>query len=187
MAYRRGFKAEAERTALTVREELGIGAYERLDPLVLAEHLAIPVTSMTALAKTRDDPDLTNAVTIMQGPELEAVSALTVVLGIKRQVIYNDAHDTGRVANSVTHELSHGLLLHEAAPALDNRGCRIWNADYEDEATYQAGALLIPSKLAWTIAKKRMLLADAATRYGCSEDVIRMRINLSGAGKVLSR
>lgn len=29
---------------------------------------------------------------------------------------------------------------------LDDRGCRIWNDDYEDEATWLAGILLVPER-----------------------------------------
>lgn len=43
MAYRYGFKAEAERLALEVRRELGLGTYAGLNPWTLADHLGIPV------------------------------------------------------------------------------------------------------------------------------------------------
>jgi hypothetical protein len=62
MAYRHGFKAEAERLALDIRQELGLSPYARLDPLMLAEHLAISVTSLSDLASGRGDPDLSAAV-----------------------------------------------------------------------------------------------------------------------------
>lgn len=186
MAYRYGFKAEAERLALETRRELGLGAYERLDPWTLADHLGIPVRSMSNLVEGSNDLELAQAVTVLAGPEREAVSALTVLRGTVRCVVYNDAHDPGRIANSVTHECCHGLLLHPAAPALDQRGCRNWNADLENEANFLAGALLIPAKAAWWIAKRKLPFAVAAQEYGCSQDVVRWRVNITGAGRLLA-
>jgi IrrE N-terminal-like domain len=60
----------------------------------------------------------------------------------------------------------HGLLLHPPSPALDRRGCRVWNTDLEDEANSLAGALLIPAKAAWWIAKRQLPLVSAAKEYG---------------------
>jgi Zn-dependent peptidase ImmA (M78 family) len=99
--------------------------------------------------------------------------------------VFNDAHPPGRTANSITHECSHGLLLHPPAPALDHRGCRVWNADLEDEANFLAGALLIPAKAAWWIAKSKVPFTTAAQEYGCSEDLVRWRINVTGARRLL--
>lgn len=68
----------------------------------------------------------------------------------------------------------------------DRRGCRNWNADLEDEADFLAGALLVPAKAAWWIAKRKLPFAVAAQKYGCSQDVIRWRVNVTGAGRLLA-
>jgi Zn-dependent peptidase ImmA (M78 family) len=141
---------------------------------------------MTELTIGHGDSDLVGAVATLHGAERQAVSAFTVIRGSMRQVVYNDAQDPGRTANNITHELCHGLLLHPPAPALDHRGCRIWNADHEDEATFQSGALLIPAKAAWWIAKQRQPLLDASLEYGCSQDLVRWRINITGARRLLT-
>lgn len=186
MAFRRGFKAEAERLALEVRGELGIGAYARLDPLGLAEHLAIPVMTLSQLTSIGVTPGLEAAVDVLHGAESQAMSAVTVFFGSERAIVHNDAHSPGRQASNVTHELSHGLLLHPSAPVLDHRGCRNWNPDVEDEANYLAGALLIPSKAAWGLAKRRKSFDQAATDYGCSVEMVRWRVNITGAGRLLA-
>lgn len=186
MGYRRGFKADAERLALSTRRELGLGAYGRLNPLNLAEHLGIPVMSLSALAERSGDPDVQEAVATLTTTEVDSVSALTVVKDSARAVVYNDAHSTARTANSITHECCHGLLLHPPAPALDHQGCRAWNADHEDEASYLAGALLIPAKAAWSIARQRLPLDSAAEDYGCSEGLVRWRVNITGARRLLT-
>jgi Zn-dependent peptidase ImmA (M78 family) len=180
---KRGFKAEAERQALEVRHELGLSPYRRLTPMRLAGYLEIPVVAMSALRS--EDQELAEAIVTLQVSEPDAVSALTVMRGSTRMVVYNDVHSTGRNANSITHELGHGLLLHPATPALDDRGCRLWDRDIEDEATFLAGALLVPAKAAWAIAKQGKDLAAAAEEYGCSEELVRWRVNVTGAVRLV--
>jgi Zn-dependent peptidase ImmA (M78 family) len=179
---RRGFKADAERLSLEVRAEVGLGPFRRLDPLRLAEHLEIPVLAMSSLGL--QDSTVAASVAVLQTSEQAAVSALTVMRGTARVVVYNDVHSPGRIANSITHEISHGVLLHPASPALDHRGCRLWDKAIEEEATFLAGALLVPAKAAWGIAKQRKPVTVAADEYGCSEELIRWRINVTGAGRL---
>ena len=188
MALYRGFKAEAERLAKSTRRELGLGVYDRLDPYRLADHLLVPVLSLRDLANlSAGDDDLLAAVRVLEGDEMSALSAVTVFCGSRRMIVHNAAHSPGRQANNLTHELSHGLLLHPPAPALDQGGCRNWNQDYEDQANCLAGALLIPDKAAWWIAKRQISFEEAAAEYGCSADVVRWRVNITGAGKLLTR
>lgn len=175
--YRRGFKTEAERLAVDLRTELNIGPYRRLDPLVLADHLAVPVWSLDQL------PDVDAAVAVLHGPEAAAFSAMTVFDGTSRVIVHNTAHAPARQASNLCHELAHGALLHPATSALDAYGCREWDGGIEREATYLAGALLIPGKAIWWAAKQRMPRDDIAEKYGCSPEMVQMRLNLTGAGK----
>ncbi|WP_284740759.1 ImmA/IrrE family metallo-endopeptidase [Amycolatopsis sp. RTGN1] len=184
MAYYRGFKAEAERLALTMRKELGLTAYPRLDPYRLAEHLSISVRPLTSLQN--QGSEIVSAIRVLHGPEASSFSAVTVFRGTERVVVHNEAHPPGRQASNITHELSHGLLLHPAAPVLDGRGCRNWNPDAEDEANFLAGALLVPSKAAWWIAKQGRPFEQAAEDYGCSVDMVRWRVNVTGARRLLA-
>lgn len=184
MGFRRGFKADAERLAAGTRQELGLGLYDRLDPLLLAQYLDIPVWSISDLATQADAaPELATAVAVLHHEELAAVSAFTIFRDSRRVIVHNDAHSPGRQASNQCHELAHGLLLHPPSPALDRQGCRNWNADYEDEASFLGGALLIPARAAWRIAGTGTSLADAAVQYGCSEQLVRWRTNITGASK----
>ena len=81
----------------------------------------------------------------------------------------------------VTHELSHGILLHEPVPAFDKHGCRTWRAEVEDEAEWLAGVLLITEEAAVAVARRNIPSAVAAGRYGVSEQMMRYRLNLPGA------
>jgi Zn-dependent peptidase ImmA (M78 family) len=182
MALRRGFMSEANAIAREVRSELGLGALDPLDPMRLAEHLAIPVIPLSAMASTA-----AMAVDHLLRVEPNVFSAVTVFAGTKRTIVHNDGHVAGRIVSNLAHELAHGLLLHPATPALDDHGCREWNQDIEDEASYLGGALLITEDAALAIARAGTSEAAAATDYGVSKDMIRYRLNVTGARKRVAR
>ena len=89
----------------------------------------------------------------------------------------------GRQASNIAHELAHSLLWHEPAPAFDGDGMREWNAEQEEEAQWLAGALLISEEAALSIVRRKLSLDDAAQLYGTSVDMVRGRINVTGARK----
>lgn len=175
--YRRGFRPEAEQLAAALRDELGIGLYRRLDAHALAARLDVPVMSLGQL------PELGEALTVLHGPEIAAFSAMTVFDGTRRMIVHNDAHNLARQASNLCHELAHGVLLHPAKAALDSLGCRDWDGAIEREATFLGGALLIPGKAIWWAAKKGDTRAAIADEYGCSLEMVQMRLNLTGAGR----
>jgi hypothetical protein len=181
MALRRGFKAEADRLAVLMRKELGVAPTSALDPRKLAAHLEIPVSDFSAAiaANPRIEPLL--------GSARGAISALTVYAGFRRGIWVNDCHDPGRQNSSISHELSHALLLHTPGPALDSFGCRHWNGDIEDEADWLAGFLLIPNDAARAIVRYRMSDEAAAAKYGVSKQMLTWRLNMSGARRLRAR
>lgn len=58
MTLRRGFKAEAEREAARVRNELGLASHDRLDPRDLAKHLKVTVVNAADLVDIRELEEL---------------------------------------------------------------------------------------------------------------------------------
>jgi Zn-dependent peptidase ImmA (M78 family) len=86
-----------------------------------------------------------------------------------------------RQASNLAHELAHGLLLHPPTPALDDRGCREWDRDIEDEATWLGGALLITEQAALSIVRRGLSMSQAAAIYGVSEQMVGYRLNLTAA------
>ncbi|MYQ30530.1 ImmA/IrrE family metallo-endopeptidase [Streptomyces cellulosae] len=175
MAFRRGFKTEANSLALEVRSELRLGALDRLDPFILAEHLAIPVIALSDLATT------SRAAGHLLNVDPGAFSAVTVFRGSMRTILHNDGHSDGRISSNITHEAEHGLLQHRPTPALDDRGCRLWDQDVEDEAQFLSGALLVPEDAALAIARGRFTKPAAAAHFGVSEKMIQYRLNVTGA------
>lgn len=181
MALRRGFKTEATSTAGEVRTELGLSPVDRLDPLDLANWLDIPVISLSELA------DRHSPIRHLLDVEPKAFSAVTVFRGIERTIVHNDAHSAGRQNSNLAHELAHGLLMHPPTPALDDRGCREWNQDIEDEAGWLAGCLLVTEDAALKIARGHWTKEYAADQLGASLPMIQFRLNATGAFKRVAR
>jgi IrrE N-terminal-like domain len=177
-----GFKAQANRTARELRGELGLGATDPLDPWKLADFLEIPVIGLGNLAGV-----VPEAVRHFHQTEPGAFSAATVFAGRRRIIVHNDAHSLGRQASNVTHEVAHGVLLHEPIPAFGEHGCRIWRDEVEDEAQWLAGVLLITEEAAVAVARGSIPVDVAASRYGVSEKMMRYRLNITGAYRRVRR
>ena len=182
MVLRRGFKSEAATLAREVRVELGLGPLDRLDPHRLAQHLGILVVPLSDLGASLSGAQYFLAV------ERNAFSALTVFYGHSRMIVHNDSHSKARQHSNLAHELSHPLLLHEPAPALDSiTGCRYWNDTNEQEADWLGGELLITSEMALAVARGRLTRQEAQQRFGVSEAMLRWRLNKTGAIKRAER
>lgn len=185
MDYRHGFRAEAERLAIDVRREMGLSPYVALDPIALAAHLAVPVWPLSALY-SQGEATINGALDCLLHDAPTVLSAVTVFDGPRRVVIHNDAHPPLRRTSNITHELSHGLLLHEPQPALDGRGCRDWRSEIEAEASFLSGVLLLPAQAARGAAKRGLSVEEIAMRYGISIEMARWRVNITGARRLLA-
>jgi hypothetical protein len=186
MALRRGFKSETNEIAREVRLELGLAPVDPLNPWQRASHLAIPVRPLSILRNTLDNGPLF-AVHHFGSTAPERFSAVTVFVGNRRFIVYNDVHSRGRQSSDLGHELAHALLLHPAAPALDEHGCRKWDPVMEEEANWLGGALLVSEEAAVSLARKAVPLAKAAFAYGVSEQMMEWRMNVTGARKRAER
>ena len=179
---RRGFKTEAKWIARQVRDDLGLGLTDPLDPWRLAELLDIPVLRLSEFQESAK-----GAHRYFRGQGRSVFSAVTVFCGNRRLIVHNDSHSQGRQASNVCHELAHGLLLHAPTPILDDKGCRYWSKEIEEEANWLSGVLLVPDEAAIAVVKEGIQLARAATHYGVSVQMMTFRINVSGARKRVQR
>jgi hypothetical protein len=177
---RRGFAAEADRLATTVRAELGLGAHDRLDPRALASEYGITVVPITDLVA-----DGASAISIRQLTVVDdgCFSAGTVLVGTTRLIIFNPVHSDGRLANSVAHELAHLLLEHIPGPAIGPGGCRVWDQEMEEEADLLAAILLVPRDAALDCARVGLPHLVGAARFGVSNELMRWRTDHSGASR----
>lgn len=171
-----GFKSEANRIAREMRLELGVCLADPLCPWALARMLRVPVLPLSALREAAPD-----AVRHFAVAEPRAFSALTVFDGPRRLVVHNDARARPRQASDVAHEIAHALLQHPPRAPLDERGCRVWDDAREAEADWLAAALLVSDEAALAVARRGLQLTPAAAAYGVSEDMMRFRLNVTGA------
>lgn len=177
MTLRRGFKTEANWYARTLRAELGLLPYSPMCPWKLAVHLGFPVMSLAEFAS--DHP---KEVAHLRGAAGQKdFSAVTICAGTHRLIIYNDGHSPKRQAADVAHELSHGLLLHPPKPPFDETGSRHYDPVLEEEANWLGPALLVSEEAALHIVERGLSVSEASDRYRVSEQVVRMRLNVTGA------
>lgn len=181
---RHGFKKEAEGIAGEVRKDIGLAPFDPLCMWRLAEHLGVPVLSLSELH------EVPGAVETLLGPEQGAFSAMTVFYDTRRAIVNNDSHSLARQSSNLGHELAHGLLMHQPRPAMDERlGCRHWDDVIEDEAEWLGGCLLIPDEAAFRIAQREPTsgLDGVAERYIVSNQMLEWRLNVTGARKRVER
>lgn len=176
---KRGFKSECESIATAVRSEIGLDTHAPLHPRLLAEHLEIPIHPVSSLRGDDVDAAIRHVTVIDQA----VLSAMTIFPGWPRRhriIIFNDRNSKARQNSDLAHELSHGLLLHEPRAAIVN-GCRDYAKAEEDEAAWLSGCLLVPRDAALLVASDGLDLRTAAEHYGVSAEMMRYRLNSTGA------
>lgn len=178
MNLRRGFKKEANKIAVDIRTELSLSPSDPLDPLALAKHLDIPVLPLADLRLQAPE-----AVSYFSSVNSSEFSALTVFDGTRRLIVHNDSHAKGRQTSNLSHEIAHGLLLHDPTTSLNENGCREWDQEMEDEADWLGATLLITEEAALKIARAQISDEKAALLYGTSVQLMRWRMSVTAARK----
>lgn len=178
MKLRYGFKTEANSLSVGLRDELGLHATDPLDPRRLAVHLDIPVAGFSEFVAAAPE------VAPLINERSSEVSAATIHRGTRRLVLVNDSHMPERQNSSVAHELAHALLQHPPRPALDDFGCRHWNGEVEEEASWLGGVLLITNEGARAIVARQMPDDTARVRYGVSQEMLTWRKRMAGALRI---
>jgi Zn-dependent peptidase ImmA (M78 family) len=183
MALRRGFKSEANWYARSFRLDLGMPEDSALCPFDLAHHLGVAVLSLTEF---RDCcPDEVAYFHTAKGRK--EFSALTAIRNEQRLVIYNDANSAKRSNADVMHELAHIVLFHPPKPPISPDGSRHYDGVLEEEANWLGPALLVSDEAAVSAARNGWTLSQSSDFFGVSEELVRMRLNVSGAYKRISR
>jgi Zn-dependent peptidase ImmA (M78 family) len=176
----RGFKTECERTVTTLREELSIDDDEPIDMNEAAEHLCIPVKPLarilTSAGQHRSDPFVDEI--------YRKVSAFTVFKGWRRAIVYNDEHAPTRHRSNLAHELAHALLQH---PPRDSGLAPEHEERHEAEAAWMGGVMMLTAAQARSIVARGMSRTTAEVRYQLSPEMLRFRLNVTGAARLASR
>lgn len=156
-----------------------------MNPYQLAEELDVVVW------KSEEVPGL-NRQTLRQLVQEDPASwsAATVCTDSRQAIILNSSHSSGRRASSLTHELSHLLLGHEAGRVdVSESGLLLhtYQRQQEDEAGWLAGCLLLPREALVAIRRERLAVAAATKKYGVTPDMLRFRMNVTGVDRQLQR
>lgn len=176
MGFRRGFKAEANRIALRIRDRMGLGPTDAIDPFEVCTRYDIRVIPLS---------DIDPRSPFLRGAS-SAFSAVTVPCGPETAIVHNDSHHPYRRRSNVCHELAHCFLGHECTPPLTEDGERTRDGGIEAEANFLAGALLIPNEAALHIVSTG-LVPSAQRLYGVSEPMLTYRLRVSGAHTIYRR
>lgn len=177
---RRGFKTESYAISREIRAELELTALDPLDPWLLAEHLAIPVWRLSEYA------DISKAKRLLAGPQQGAFSAMVAFVGHKRVIIYNDAHAVTRQRADIAHELAHALLMHEPHVVRAGKAPHFARIQ-EDEANWLGSTLLVTEEACLSACRRSISIEEAAAAMGVSDQLMRWRINVTGARKRVAR
>lgn len=171
MGFVRGFKAEANRIALRVREQMALAPTAPIDPFAVCAFFDIEVTKLSQLP--------CNTV-MFRGVGQASFSAVTVPCGLRTAIVHNDVHHPYRQRSNICHELAHCFLGHVHTPPLTAAGERIYNKGVEAEANVLGGCLLISNEAAMHIAAQG-LQPVAQALYGVSKQMLDYRMKISGA------
>jgi IrrE N-terminal-like domain len=177
LAFRRGFKAEANRISLRVREQMGLRPIDPIDPAKVCAHFDIVLLKLSEL-----DCDSSSFL----GANHSCFSAVTVPCGLRTAIVHNDSHHAYRQRSNICHELAHCFLGHQCTPPLTESGERARDGGVEAEANFLAGALLIPNEASIHIVRQGLVSAAQGV-YGVSQPMLDYRLRVSGARTIHSR
>jgi Zn-dependent peptidase ImmA (M78 family) len=178
---KRGFKASAERIAVDYRTTLGLGQADPLCAFKLSAHLGISIFTPDGFSISASD------VNNIQGTKSKdsGWSALTMVAQSgNRIIIHNGNHSPARQQSNIMHELAHVICKHEQPSPFNHLSLplsmRDYNAKQELEANTLGPTLLLPRPaLIWAL-KGKMSIAEIASHYTASEEMVKFRIKMTG-------
>lgn len=183
MKLRRGFKTESNVTSRELRRELNLDLAAPICPFALSEHLGVKVLKLSNFASTHADA----ANYLLREAGKDEFFAMTLCGVSPRAIVYNDAHSPGRTAADIAHELAHLLLLHPPQRLVDSTGRRHFDAELEAEANWLGPAILVSEEAALVVVSRGLRVAEAAKAYGVSDELMQMRLNVTGAWKRVRR
>ena len=181
----RGFKARCEEMAHSLRLELDLDPTAPLSPNHLASYLDVSIWSVTELGLSEKD------VRQLVYEDPDAWSAITVSASGREAIIVNPNHRGGRYSSDVMHELAHLLLGHTPVTwffvGSDDLALRGYDTAAEEEASWLAGALLLPREALVRTQRQRAADPDICERYGVSNQMLRFRRRVTAVDRQFGR
>jgi Zn-dependent peptidase ImmA (M78 family) len=175
--FRHGFKAEAERISLRVRDKLGIPPVDPLDPEEVCRAFDICLFKLSEVGCDTSS---------FQGVANDKFSAMTICAGLRRAIVHNDSHHPYRQHSNIFHELAHCFLGHSGCTIINDDGTRSYRSEIENEAGYLGGALHLPKGAAIYILRNG-LKPRAQAIYQISKPMLEYRLRVSGAHTIFER
>lgn len=176
MTFAKGFKSDCERLVAQLREELTLPPFMPLDMGEVAKHLEIPVFSLSRYVELAG----LNRSALHLDEIYGHVSALTYFVGSHRTILFNDEHPPPRHRSDMAHELAHALLGH---PPDDAGLSSSQHKLHEKEAAWLSGVMMLTASQARTIVDSGWSLSKALDHYLLSPEMLRFRMNVTGAAK----
>lgn len=181
MSLPHGFKACADRIAVGLRRQMSLPDSAPIDLDALTAKLGVSIIPISRFADV-----CPKHVAQLVEVDTDAFSASLLQLNPGRIILVNDKHSLRRRKSNIAHEVAHALLAHPAQP-FEHLGGRNFNKDIEDEANCLAGHILITNAAAEKILWSNYTEHDACKCYGVSMEMLRYRVNTSGARKRYER
>lgn len=174
---RRGFKKRAEESSIELREELGVGKNNFLDPYGLAVHLEVRIISPHDLEIPQKVLD------ILLSSCRDEWSGLGATRNGVSMIYLNTSHSQNRLHSTICHELAHFILKHEPMSVVNYLGIprTKYNEEQEKEADYLGACLQIPERALFNLCTfEGFDIKMLANRFQCSEQMARRRYNETG-------
>ena len=194
---RRGFKAESERQATSLRSAIGCSETKTPDLADVAAHLRVAVLpadhlldgGIDELVRLHDtQPGCFSAVTF--SPPGSRHIVLYNPVGLDGQVLSTaEARVDGRTRSNIAHEFAHIVLGHDIRQVQKISGQHFFtcNPEQEEEANWLAGALLIPRPLLLIATRNNLTNEQIAEQNHVSVDMAHFRTNAVGVKMQVAR
>lgn len=186
---RRGFKSEAEKTAIRYRSELGIAEYLPLPASLLAQHLDVSILTPNEIKGITED--LLNL--LLVGPGKDKWSAAIFIKSDKKYIIHNPTHSLARQESNLMHELAHASCNHilcELESALSGLIIPLRKYDHvqEAEAEHLGSCLQLPQKALYHYHHNlKKSVDEIAAEFNASKQMVNFRLRMSGVLKMIRR
>lgn len=181
---RRGFKADAERRSISVRESLKLSATAALCPWTFAEALGVVVFGADELDLAAEHADQL----LQRDPD--SWSGMTLHDQGTHVVVLNSSHARTRQTATLMHEMAHITLGHIPAEVTVSPSGLVLLSDYsaeqEDEADWLGAALLLPEAALLQERGGGKSTEAIAESYGVSDALCKWRCRMTGVEKRLA-
>ncbi|CAN7308017.1 ImmA/IrrE family metallo-endopeptidase [Pararhizobium sp. LjRoot238] len=176
---RRGFKTQAEKISQSLREKLNLSVRDKIDPKSFLESLGFFVWTPAEVPGI--GPDHLAQLTIH---DRDSWSGVTIREEGATAIIINSTHPPTRQANTLMHEWAHIELRHKPNRVDRSEAGLLLLSDYppdfEEEADWLAGAVLMPRDGLVHFRGRGMSNDDIAGQYGVSLELATWRLRMTG-------